>query len=240
MKKTFTTLFFASLCLAASAQGLKVTVDGQPVENGATVSSNTVEATEADGKIFMWELKPETHITVTEQAKITVTVTNVAGKSFVTYKDSKQEEAAISFCGVNAVGGMPGMCTIVNPGNSETMDQTLDASTAGELQCYFMSNNFENPVPSDLNANALVKIEAEGASGKETFEFTLNMVYPGGGANAVETIASAADFHVEGGRVIAEGEVEVYDLAGARVSNDSLSGAYIVRVNGRTAKIVVK
>lgn len=240
MKKIFTTLCLASLCLgAASAQGLKVTVDGNPVTNGTTVTSSNLEVTEIDGVVYLWELKPETHITVDENTTIIVTVTNLEGKSNVTYVGKDSAPADISFCGINVMGGMPGQCMTVAPGKSETMNQTLKSGDVGELQCYFMSGDFEHPVPQLLDVNTLVKIEAEGENGsEETFEFTLNMVYPSTGVNGVA--AESADFSVAGGSIVANGDVEVYDLAGRRVANNGLQGMYIVRVNGRAAKVAVK
>ncbi len=239
MKKIFTTLFLGGLCLGASAQILTVSVDGKPVANGETVASSHLDVTEFDGVVLMWELKPETTIKVSETANLMVTVTNPEGQSKVTYTGKDVEAAPINFCGVTVAGGMPGNCIPIKPGASETQTQVLKPLSEGVLECYFMSTDFTNPVPESLDAYAVVKIEAEGDSGaEETFEFTLNMKYPSTGVKVIA--GDEAVYTIEGGRVVAEGEVEVYDLAGRRVANEGLSGMYVVRVDGKTAKVVVK
>lgn len=239
MKKFFTACALASLSLCASAQLITVTVDGKPVANGDIVESSTLEVQEYDGVVFMWELKPHTIITANEAVDLDVYVTNPEGKGTVKYVGKDEETVNISFCGVNAVGGMPGNCLTLRPGDTRNMMQSLDANVEGELQCYFMSGDFENPAPEKLDAYAQVKIEADGNTTAETFEFTLHMVYSSPD-NAVNTILGASDFSVVGGSIVADGDVEVYDLAGRRVANADLNGMYIVRSNGRAAKVAVK
>lgn len=239
MKKFFTACALASLSLCASAQLITVTVDGKPVANGDVVESSTLEIGEDGGIIFMWELKPHTIIKANEDVDLDVYVTNPEGKGSVKYVGKEAEETNISFCGVNAVGGMAGQCLTLKPGDTRNMMQSLDAGVEGELQCYFMSGDYVNPDPEKLDVYAQVKIDADGSTAAETFEFTLHMVYSSPD-NAVNTILGASDFSVVGGSIVADGEVEVYDLAGRRVVNEDLNGMYIVRSDGRAAKVVVK
>lgn len=243
MKKLFTSLLLSGLCLGASAQILNVTVDGKPVANGDVVTSSTLDLTEVDGVVFMWELKPETVITVNEGARLIVSVTNPEGLSKVTYPGGEEQTANVSFCGVTVSGGRPGNCVPVSPGQTVTQTQTLKVGESGELECYFMStandpDTYAALAPLNLSAVAQVKIEAEGDESEESFEFTLNLVYPAAGVKEIGS--EDALFSVAGGRVVADGEVEVYDLAGRRVANEGLDGMYIVRSAGRTAKVVVK
>ena len=233
MKKIFTSLCLASLCLAASAQDLTVTVDGQVVANGATVTSSHLDVVEYDGVVYQWELYPELLVKSEKGTNIAMTVTNLGGS--VKYTDKAETEVpGIAFCGIDLPGGAPGSCQTIAEGNSITLNQTLPAGVEGTGRVYFMSTNFSNPAPEKLDANARVKI----VSDSETFEFTLNMAYSG---SAVKQVALGGnDFTVVGGSVVAPGEVEVYDLAGRRVENAGLNGMYIVRTAGKAAKVVVK
>lgn len=237
MKKIFTTMALATLFLGASAQGLTVTVDGNAVSNGGKATSSTVHAQEYNGMIMMWELKPVIAITPAADANVTVKVTNLAGGK-VKYVNKDEAVPDISFCGVTVPGGMAGNCVPVGPGNeSMPQSQIVDAGVTANVECYFMSTDFVNIVPEMLDCTAKIEIVCEGES-EETFTFDLNMTYPDTGVKTIG--ADSANFTVAGGSIVADGEVEVYDLAGRRVANSGLNGMYIVRTAGKTAKVVVK
>ena len=236
MKKIFTTLCLASLCLAAGAQDLTVTIDGKPVSNGDVITSSTVEAVEIGGVVYSWELKPEMKLVSEKGTEVTMTVTNHTGGS-VKYSDgSTVSNPEICFCGVNIPNGTPGNCVNLKLGESSTQSQTLAAGVEGTGMLYFMSTNFANPVPVDLNTSAAVKV----VYGSETLEFTVNMVYRSDDSGVVGVASEGVDFKVVDGVVVADGDVEVYDLAGRSVENAGLNGVYVVRVAGKTAKVVVK
>lgn len=236
MKKIFTTLCLASLCLAAGAQDLTVTIDGKPVSNGDVITSSTVEAFEYNGTVMSWELKPEMKLVSEKGTDVTMTVTNLAGGS-VKYADSPVDNnPTVSFCGVTIPNGVPGNCVPLAVGESSTQSQTLAAGVEGTGMLYFMSTNFANPVPEDLKASAAVKV----VYGSETLEFTVNMVYSNDDSGVVGVASEGVDFKVVDGAVVADGDVEVYDLAGRSVKNADLNGVYVVRVAGKTAKVVVK
>ncbi len=157
---------------------LNVTVDGKSISNGETVVSSNVETQEFDDMIFAWELQPKTIITVSENSTLNVTVTNPEGMSRVTYVGEEETPATVGFSGVRILGGLPGICMPVKPGESCIQTQVMKKDAKGELGCYFMSANYNFVVPQNLDATAEVRIEAESESGKtEVFEFTLKMVY---------------------------------------------------------------
>ena len=239
MKKVFTTFVLASLCLAAAAQDLTVTIDGKPVSNGDVITSNNVEMAESGGYIYSWDIKPVVHFFSEKGTDITVTVTNL-GNGYAKYADGVSViDPKVRYCGVKVIGGFPsGTCKNLGAGESDTQYQILPAGVTGIGQIYYESGNYNHPVPLEVKTSSLVKV----LYGRETLEFTLIMEYSDpSGSVAVENIASeGADFTVVAGAVVADGEVEVYDLAGRRVQNDGLNGIYIIRIAGKTAKVVVK
>ncbi|MDE6083279.1 MAG: hypothetical protein K2G11_02205 [Muribaculaceae bacterium] len=239
MRKLFTIVLFLSLCIVSRAQDLTVTVDGKPVSNGEVVISSRDVAVELNGEVYSWELKPVVNFISEKGTDIQVTVTNL-GDGYIRYWDGVVvTDPTVAFCGIKVIGGFPsGTCEYLHAGEKFTHNQILPANVTGVGQIYMVSSNYAHPVPMELRSTSAIKV----VYGRETLEFTLKMEYKDPGIDTgIEGVASeGVDFKIIDGAVVADEEVEVYDLTGSRVENMNLNGIYVVRIADKSTKVIVK
>ena len=164
MKKLLLLSALALGALTANAQDITVTVEGNPVENGATVNSSRYEDI-----LFQFgtlKLDPEVVATFSEATDVTVRV----------YNNTKNFTDNVQFC-------WPTTCLDIAPGQMKEQSSPVEANVPQGLAIDVTVYPFSQEEKYEFNT--VVEI-LYGAS--ETFTFNLNMVYPSAEDDAVEGI----------------------------------------------------
>lgn len=215
MKKILLLSVLALGISAVNAQTISVTVEGKPVENGATIDSYHIlvedQEDEIEGEIFQYQtfmMDPEVMASSSVDAQFDITVTNTTVK----YEAGMP---SILFC-------WPIECaTLSTSGASETQ--------TGPLTSTPVSLGIDTPKKSEvpwanpytLSCKVLIK-QVDNPS--NTFSFDVNMIYDPKNINAVEGIQDDAAPAV------------YYDLMGRRIDNPEKGRIVIERRGAKAVK----
>lgn len=229
MKKLLLLSALVFSVMGASAQNFSVTVEGNPVENGATVNAYNYELfSDTDPVSGMtlstFQLLPEVCVNPAKSGSYDIKVTNTSTPSsfqqeYLAWSEKEQGIATdpyvVLFC-------WPINCDNISIGKSSTQSGSLTAGTYKDLK---IDSQFLNLVPP-VGFTASCKIEVfEQGSTTSVFNLNLNMVY-NPDIEAVEGIE-------------AEDAAPVYyNLNGMQVANPD-HGIYIVKKGGKTSKIIL-
>lgn len=210
MKKLLLLAAVACLGLSAGAQQtIKVTVEGQEIQNNATVQSYNIneEALAAGGG---FQLDPEVMVTVSEEAEVTVTALN-------TTVDVSAPNLQLCF---------GGRCVQFEKGRSLTQKNVVAAGQATPLifDTAPLYAGEQGRVPDyAFIATATITIAAAGLD--SDFVFNIELLYNPGGAG------------VEG--LVEESAAPVYyNLQGRKVTNPE-KGIYVVKTGKEVKKVIL-
>lgn len=153
MKKFLLLSALAIGAITANAQSFTITVGGDPVENGATITSYQVNEIMAEYGAL--QMDPEVIVTSPQDANIQVTVTN-------TTTDASAPK--IQYC-------FPSLCKEIERGNSLTTTGPLLANNPTNLRLETVIM-YEMPEKGFTNS-----CEVAVTAGSNTVKFNLNMVY---------------------------------------------------------------
>ena len=169
--KKFLLSALTSVCfiLGAGAQEISVTVEGQPIENGAEIT-----ATNYDPVLLNFgtlALTPEVVATVDEETNLVVKVTNIG------------QENQVQIC-------WPSNCQFIPVGNFLEVTGNVDANTPTDM--LIDCNIFPFDPTKAYSATCLVEMGVEGLLENNTFAFTLIMKYDPD-ENGVDTVITDGD-----------------------------------------------
>lgn len=231
MKKIFTLIIGIACAIAINAQEFTCTVDGKPVENGATVTVGYEYG--RDGASF-WESKPEIYLTASEDIFCSINTSCVPGTK-------------VKFC--------YGVCMDpIREGDFDVIKYDFDL-TAGEAEKldieYSDTKAFDpNVVPARSSVDVIVSVML-----KPRFTFTL--VFDGNVAGIDNVAGDGSYVNLVAGNIleynVANGtKLDIYSLNGSTViertvnGHGSLSldrlapGVYLYKAGELTGKVLVK
>lgn len=219
MKKLLLVSALAFGALAINAQDLTVTVGGEEIQNGATVTSyRTDEQLLQFGTL---KLDPEVMATVSENANLTVKVTNTTnpGATTVTKYDENglpyEADVQIQFC-------WPSECYMISPLQSQVSSSSVGAGEPVNLA--IDATIFPYDATAYYEMDCTVKLTVNG-SDDSVFEFDLKMIYDpdSGVAGVTEDLDAPAVY---------------YNLNGCKVSNPD-KGIYIKKQGNKVTKVIL-
>lgn len=231
MKKIFTLIIGVACAIAINAQEFTCTVDGKPVENGATVTVGYEYGHE--GSPF-WKSVPEIYLTASEDISCSIKTSCAAGTK-------------VKFC--KEICLEP-----VREGDFDVVEYDFDL-TAGEAEKLdveysdFMAAD-QNVVPAKSSVDVIVSVRL-----KPRFTFTL--VFDGNVAGIDNVAGDGSYVNLVAGNIleynVANGtKLDIYSLNGATViertvnGHGSLSldrlapGVYLYKAGELTGKVLVK
>ena len=194
----------------ANSQNIEVTVEGNPVENGAVVNSYRLDPILI--QFGSYKLDPEVKVTFSSDCDVDINV----------YNKTTDLPQNIQFC-------WPSQCAFIAPGQVGAQTGTV---SAGVEQSLAIDVTLAPYVGFDFNAEetytfyTTVEILAGSA---EPFVFDLNMIYdPNHEDNAVEDIF---DNDVDAAPVY-------FDLGGRKINNPE-KGIYIMQKGNKVSKVIL-
>lgn len=230
MKKLLLLSAIAFSAITINAQTVAVTVEGQPVANGATVESSrlhteTISQTMPPiGTIetFKFLLDPEVCATSSEPAQYTIKVTNTTA----TVLDGMP---GLQICWPTQCVGVPyygSFTTVAGELNTTPCELKID-STNGAI--YTPSGIMQDILWPDqpFTISCLVEIVKVGSS-SPAFSFNLNMNYDPNALNAVDEI------YTDG-----ENPASYYDISGRRILNPQKGQLVIERRGAKATKVIL-
>lgn len=211
MKKLLLLSALAFCGLAANAQNLTVTVNGQPVENGSEVTSTHFECT--DEEWGSYQLLPHVMVTSDVATDVSVMLFNTTDASAMPMGVSP----FIQLC-------FPNGCEAIAPDSrsKEPHEGLIEANTPTDL--VIDSAEFyplDEPQPGSFTLSGNVTISA----GSTTFAFVLNMTYD---PELMSVDGIEAD----------EAEAVYYNLSGVQVANPD-RGIFIKKQGAKTQKVII-
>lgn len=201
--KTVALMAFAMLANVAVGQNLKVTSNGQPVENGAILELpyefEDYSAPEADFYFFSYKWNPNLAVTsISGEIDVTVTLTSI------------NETGGLSIC-------WPMNCFDVAPGGSQSSTGSIGAIPSA-LQIHKENQYYEQGLGPTEVGEAKVTIQSNG----ETFETSLKFLLEdinGVEENFVDENTPAEYFTIQGIKVTDPQKGQLYiERKGRKIS----------------------
>lgn len=210
MKKLLLLSALALGAFTANSQDVTVTVEGNPVENGATVNSYRLDPVLV--QFDSYKLDPEVRATFSEDADVSITV----------YNKTENLPQNIQFC-------WPTQCAFIAPGSFATQTGPVQAGVEQLLAidvavAPYVGFTFDKE--SVYTFSTTVEINYGAA---EPFVFDLNMIYdPNPDDSGVEGIFNA-DLDVA---------PVYYDLSGRKIANPD-KGIYLIQKGNKVSKVIL-
>lgn len=213
------TLLFGALALGLlgmNGQTISVTVDGEAIENGATV--NSYEYMMSDKDSYNFQFVPEVIAVSTVDDTWTVSVKNTT----TDVNEEFQKEYEEKFFGDNPYSVQfcwPTTCTpAYGPGETKFDSSAVGANAIQPLQ---IESGSLSMAPYDgFSVSCMVTI-APRVEGSSPFTFTLNMIYEGAGVDGINADSAQPVY---------------YNLNGVKVNNPE-KGIYIEKRGAVTTKV---
>lgn len=210
MKKNLLLGAFLAFAGIASAQTLSITVDGQAVENGGTVTSYTVHTDEGEpgpDYYFSVQLAPKVELSASEDTNASVEFT-----------PTKMETVT------GAQMCWPSSCQMTQEGKTLYASGALTANKPANLMIDSAWTDIEKDTPCSIESTVKAYVTNNPS---ESIEFTLIMKYPGtpGAVEGIEADNNAPAVY--------------YNLQGVQVENPT-QGIYIVKRGSKTYKQVIR
>lgn len=229
MKKLLLLSALAFGAITASAQSISVTVEGKPVENGATVNSSrvtfeTYEQTLPNFGTFhmtTFQLDPEVYASASVAGQYEVTIVN-------TTTDNLPDMPGLQICWPENCVAVPLGETVVTPAGTLSPTPSflqIDSSTGQEVDHELLPDQLWPD--QDFTISCRVDIKKAGSSVSE-FSFNLNMNFD------AKAFAS-----VNGIEINDEAPVEYFDLTGRRVLEPAKGQLVIKRQGGKAVKVII-
>lgn len=189
MKKLYLiSALFASFLLS-EAQPISITVEGEPVEQGATVDCYNIINNSYEFKGMLvpsFSIDPEVKIASTQEVEANVTVTNTSISSL-------ENLPIVSFCWTT-------VCETIKPGKSVTKTDIV-STTPGNL---FIDVLWDYNIEEKFEVTCRVDVEPVNDP-TQTFSFNINMIYDPLLINGIEDVIEE------------DAPVLYYDLMGRRI-----------------------
>ena len=212
------------MCAAgAGAQRVAVTVGGQPVENGGSVSSYVPEVvdlsyTDKNNNLIKWvtvQLMAELYATAPETGEYTVLITN-------TTKDFQNGMPKPQVC-------WPSTCQVAEPGGQASSTGTLQKGVATDMkiESSMIDSTESEYIDKPFTITFTVDIIPAGNE-TDTFTCYYTMNYDPAVVGAVEAIEGEA------------GPVKYYDMQGRTVANPEKGQLVIERQGAKAVKKIVR
>lgn len=224
MKKFLLLSALALGAFSAMAQTVGVTVMGEPVANGGTVTSYCYEETKiewGDINIITKELNPHVSATSTPEATYIISVTDLT-------TDNVQYMPNVQICWpmlcVDVYKGKPGT---TQPGTLGTTPKLLEIHSSPSTLTIPDVGQPATPWPDEaFMLSCLVEIKKEGSS-TNAFTFNLNMIYDPDQASV--------------GGIVDDNDAapEFFDLSGRRVLNPEKGQILIKRSGASVEKVIL-
>lgn len=220
MKKLFLLSAIALGAMASNAQTISVSVQGEPISNGATVDSNCLEVVNESYQMPNGEtiystyylLNPEVAATSSETARFDISVTN-------TTTDEGSYIPSLLFC-------WPEICVPVQKGKTMTQSGELTEGVYSPLA--IDTGTWDDPYTETFTVSCDVTI-AQSGNASNSFSFKINMIHNPADYAAVEGVVADSDL-----------PTVYYDLAGRRVDNPVKGSIVIERRGAKAVKKIMK